>query len=91
MFRGVKPQGIARQRFAQCRFQHVIGFGEEINQFGDSSTDIAQLADEIQIGQQTAPILPYYRDKRILTQVDGMQDIDDVTRQIEAVLSDIRG
>ena len=36
--------------------------------------------------KQTAPILPYYRGKGILTQVDGMADIDEVTRQIEAVL-----
>jgi len=39
--------------------------------------------------QQTAPILPYYRDKGILTQVDGMADIDEVTRQIVAVLGKI--
>ncbi len=36
---------------------------------------------------QTAPILPYYRAKGILRQVDGMADIEDVTRQIEAVLA----
>ena len=36
--------------------------------------------------KQTAPILPYYRGKRILETVDGMADIDDVTRQIETVL-----
>lgn len=35
---------------------------------------------------QTAPILPYYRDRGILRTVDGMADIDAVTRQIEAVL-----
>jgi len=35
---------------------------------------------------QTAPILPYYRAKGILREVDGMADIDEVTRQIEAVL-----
>ncbi len=35
---------------------------------------------------QTAPILPYYRDKGILKAVDGMADIDQVTDQIEAVL-----
>ncbi len=37
--------------------------------------------------QQTAPILPYYRKKGILRQVDGMADIDDVTRQVEAILN----
>ncbi|HKW54436.1 MAG TPA: adenylate kinase, partial [Stellaceae bacterium] len=37
--------------------------------------------------RQTAPILPYYRDKGILRQVDGMADMDSVTRQIETILN----
>lgn len=37
--------------------------------------------------EQTAPILPYYRDRGSLRQVDGMAPIDEVTRQIEAVLA----
>src|SRR6185437_12132074 len=36
--------------------------------------------------RQTAPILPYYRDKGILRTVDGMGDMDAVTRQIEAII-----
>ncbi len=36
--------------------------------------------------QQTAPILPYYRAKGVLRTVDGMADIDEVGRQIEAIL-----
>jgi adenylate kinase len=36
--------------------------------------------------EQTAPILPYYDDKGMLKQVDGMAEMDEVTRQIEAVL-----
>jgi adenylate kinase len=35
---------------------------------------------------QTAPILPYYRDRGILRRVDGMADIEEVTRQIEAII-----
>ncbi len=35
---------------------------------------------------QTAPILPYYQARGILRSVDGMASIDEVTRQIEAVL-----
>jgi adenylate kinase len=36
---------------------------------------------------QTAPILPYYRSKGTYSAVDGMAEIDEVTRQIEAVLA----
>jgi adenylate kinase len=36
--------------------------------------------------RQTAPILPYYRDRGILRPVDGMADIDAVTREIEGIL-----
>ena len=36
---------------------------------------------------QTAPILPYYRAKGILRRVDGMADISEVARQVEAVLA----
>jgi adenylate kinase len=36
---------------------------------------------------QTAPILPYYRAKGILRHVDGMADIAEVARQIDAVLA----
>jgi adenylate kinase len=36
--------------------------------------------------RQTAPLLPYYATKGILRTVDGMADIDTVTREIEAVL-----
>lgn len=36
--------------------------------------------------EQTAPILPYYRDKGILKTVDGMKSIEEVTDQIEGIL-----
>jgi adenylate kinase len=36
---------------------------------------------------QTAPILPYYRTKGVLQAVDGMADIDEVARQIDAILT----
>ncbi len=35
---------------------------------------------------QTAPLLPYYRSRGVLKTVDGMAPIDEVTRQMEAVL-----
>lgn len=36
---------------------------------------------------QTAPVLPYYAEKGILQQVDGMAGIDEVAAQIDAVLA----
>ena len=40
--------------------------------------------------EQTAPILPYYKNKGLLQRVDGMADPDTVTGQIERVLSKIK-
>ncbi len=40
---------------------------------------------------QTAPLLPYYQGHGVLRSVDGMADIDEVTRQIEAVLNSCGG
>jgi adenylate kinase len=37
--------------------------------------------------QQTAPILPYYRGKGILKTIDGMGEMDAVTRQIETIIA----
>jgi adenylate kinase len=39
--------------------------------------------------EQTAPILPYYKNKGILAAVDGMAAIDDVTKQIENILNQL--
>jgi len=40
--------------------------------------------------QQTAPILPYYEKKGILKQVDGMADIDEVTKELKTIVEGIR-
>jgi len=39
---------------------------------------------------QTAPVLPYYREKGLLRSIDGMQSMDAVTEAIEAVLPKAR-
>ncbi|HEX6145025.1 MAG TPA: nucleoside monophosphate kinase, partial [Geminicoccaceae bacterium] len=36
---------------------------------------------------QTAPLLPYYAGRGLVRTVDGMADIDEVSRQIDAALS----
>ena len=36
--------------------------------------------------EQTAPVLPYYRERRVLRQIDGMQSIEEVESQIETIL-----
>lgn len=37
--------------------------------------------------EQTAPVLPYYKGKNLLSQVDGMAEIDEVTAQIKKVIN----
>lgn len=37
--------------------------------------------------RDTAPILPYYRNRGVLKQVDGMAEIDEVTRQLETIIA----
>jgi adenylate kinase len=60
------------------------------------STEFARRADDTEAAMktrlaayhaQTAPILPYYRGKGTLREVDGMAEIDEVTRQIDRVLA----
>ena len=38
---------------------------------------------------QTAPLLPYYKEKGVLLKVNGMAGIDDVTRQMDEVLNSL--
>jgi adenylate kinase len=35
---------------------------------------------------QTAPVLPYYAEKGLLRKIDGMQSIEDVSKQIDVIL-----
>jgi adenylate kinase len=37
--------------------------------------------------EQTAPILPYYKEKSMVHQVDGMAEVERVTQQIEQILA----
>jgi adenylate kinase len=51
----------------------------------DDNADVLKQRLEV-YHEQTAPVLPYYEERDLLRKIDGMQSIDDVTAQIEAVL-----
>ena len=63
----------------------VCGGTEFKRRADDNAETVAKRLDEYYA--QTAPVLPYYAEKGILQQVDGMAAIDDVTAQINAVLA----
>ena len=56
---------------------------------GGRSDDNAEvLKNRIEVYRnQTAPVLPYYEQQGLLRYIDGMRAIDDVTEEIEAILS----
>jgi adenylate kinase len=62
----------------------VCGRNEFARRADDNRETVA--ARLVAYHSQTAPILPHYAAQGNLRQVDGMADIDDVTRQIFAVL-----
>jgi len=63
----------------------VCGSTEFIRRADDNAeTVITRLAA---YHKQTAPILPYYAERGVLEGVDGMADIDEVTKQIESLLA----
>jgi adenylate kinase len=62
----------------------VCGRNEFVRRADDNRETVA--ARLVAYHNQTAPILPHYAAQGNLRQVDGMADIDEVTRQIFAVL-----
>lgn len=60
--------------------------GTEFNRRADDNAETVRARLAV-YAEQTAPILPYYEGQGILRAVDGMANIDEVTRQIEAVLA----
>jgi adenylate kinase len=63
----------------------VCGGTEFKRRADDNETTVRTRLDAYRA--QTVPILPYYEQKGILIAVDGMADIDEVTRQIEGILA----
>jgi adenylate kinase len=62
----------------------VCGATEFIRRADDNRETVAARLDAYHT--QTAPILPHYAARGVLRSVDGMAEIDEVTRQIETVL-----
>lgn len=63
----------------------ACGSTEFTRRSDDNRETVAKRLDEYH--RQTAPILPHYQAKGMLRAVDGMADIDEVARQIDAVLA----
>jgi adenylate kinase len=63
----------------------VCGSTEFVRRADDNRETVTARLDAYY--RQTAPILPYYRDSGRLASVDGMADIAEVARQIDAVLA----
>jgi adenylate kinase len=63
----------------------VCGSHEFVRRGDDNAEAVKTRLDAYR--QQTAPILPYYRKQKVLRTVDGMAEIDEVTRQIEAAVN----
>jgi adenylate kinase len=63
----------------------TCGAGEFVRRADDNRETVASRL--IAYHNQTAPIIPHYAATGILRAVDGMADIDEVSRQIDAALS----
>jgi adenylate kinase len=85
-------RGLTLDNVIEIKVDEAVLFGRiesRAEQTGGSRSD-----DNAEVLQQrlkvyhdnTAPLLPYYREKQILKQVDGMQQIEAVSRQINEVL-----
>ncbi|MGP1395298.1 MAG: adenylate kinase [Inquilinaceae bacterium] len=61
------------------------GATEFMRRSDDNAETVRQRLDAYR--GQTAPVLPYYEAQGMLTKIDGMAEIDEVTRQIEQALS----
>jgi adenylate kinase len=63
---------------------NVCGSTEFTRRADDNATTVASRLEAYH--RQTAPLLPYYASRGVLRVVDGMADMDEVARQIEAIL-----
>ena len=76
------------ERYRRPRFEGVCDVcgGTDLVHRADDRPEAVKTRFEV-YRRQTEPILPYYRARGILRTVNGMADIDEVTRQIEQLLA----
>jgi adenylate kinase len=67
----------------------ACGATEFVRRADDNAGTVKKRLDEYHA--KTAPILPYYRDRGALRSVDGMADMDTVTRSLETILGPVGG
>ena len=73
----------------QALFARIEGRAQETASAGQQRADdnAETLKKRLAVyHEQTAPVLPYYENQGMLKKIDGMADIEEVSRQIEAIL-----
>ena len=55
----------------------------------DDTEDVVRRRQEV-YAEQTEPLIDVYRDRNLLIEVDGMGEVDDVTKRIFDALDDVR-
>jgi adenylate kinase len=55
----------------------------------DDTEDVIRRRQEV-YAEQTEPLIDVYRDRNLLIEVDGMGEVDEVTKRIFDALDDVR-
>ena len=86
--KGLKLQAVIEVRVDDA--QLVSRIENRIRETGAARSDdnVETLKKRLEVyHRQTAPILPYYRDRGMLQTVDGMAPVDQVSRSIEGIVA----
>jgi adenylate kinase len=78
-------------RFARPKVEGVCDVcgGREFKRRDDDKAETVRTRLAV-YNQQTAPLLPYYKGKGVLSTIDGMAPIDEVTRSLRQAIQGVR-